>query len=75
VTSSGSGSSLEARAGLCAHCEHARVITSDRGSHFLRCDFATIDPTYPKYPRLPVLSCPAFSRDIHRRATDRTENS
>jgi hypothetical protein len=38
------------------------VIASDRGSQFLRCHYATVDPSYPKYPRLPVLACDAFAR-------------
>jgi len=49
-----------AAAGLCATCRHARRVENDRGSVFLRCDYATVDPTFPKYPRLPVLVCPAF---------------
>jgi len=36
------------------------MITSDRGSTFLMCQFSTVDPTFPKYPRLPVLSCRAY---------------
>jgi len=60
VTPSGAGPSFESRAGLCARCEHARIITSDRGSRFLRCNYATIEPGFPKYPQLPVLACRAF---------------
>jgi hypothetical protein len=43
--------------GLCAICRHARVVTSVRGSRFLACDRSKSDPAYPRYPRLPVLSC------------------
>jgi hypothetical protein len=43
--------------GLCANCRHAKIMTSDRGSQFLRCLLADVDPAFPKYPRLPVLSC------------------
>jgi hypothetical protein len=39
--------------GLCATCVHARIMTSDRGSTFLRCTH----PDLPKYPRLPVITC------------------
>ena len=60
MTPSGGASSLAARAGLCAHCEHARIVTSDRGSQFLRCNYTTIEPGFPKYPQLPVLACRAF---------------
>jgi hypothetical protein len=48
-------------AGLCAHCRHVRRTPSDRGSVFYRCDFARVDPAYPKYPALPVLRCAAFT--------------
>ena len=60
MTPSVPSASLEASAGLCGGCEHARVIASDRGTLFLRCHYATVDPSYPKYPRLPVLRCAAF---------------
>ncbi len=43
--------------GLCASCTHAQTITSDRGSTFLRCALAATNPQFPKYPRLPVLTC------------------
>ncbi|HVW05568.1 MAG TPA: hypothetical protein VHB78_11220 [Vicinamibacterales bacterium] len=44
--------------GLCATCRHARVVMSDRGSRFVQCGRARTEPAYPKYPRLPVLTCP-----------------
>ena len=44
-------------AGLCATCEHARVITSDRGSRFYFCERSRTDPRFPRYPRLPVVAC------------------
>ena len=46
--------------GLCATCRRARRITSDRGSIFVLCTYSTVDPTFPKYPRLPVIACRAF---------------
>ena len=49
------------REGLCAHCVHARRVTNDRGSVFVRCAYAAIDPSFPKYPRLPVLACSAYA--------------
>jgi len=48
-------------AGLCSECSHARMITSDRGSAFVMCQLSAVDPKFPKYPRLPVLSCPGYS--------------
>lgn len=50
-------------AGLCATCAHAKTTRSDRGSIFYRCLLSTSDPRFPKYPRLPVLSCPGYRRD------------
>jgi len=44
-------------AGLCADCVHARQIESDRNSVFLLCNLSLTDAHFPKYPRLPVLSC------------------
>lgn len=49
-----------AREGLCATCERARRVTNDRGSVFVRCTYSTIDPAFPKYPRLPMLACIAY---------------
>jgi len=47
--------------GLCATCARARHITNDRGSIFVLCLHSANDPSFPKYPRLPVLSCHAFA--------------
>lgn len=46
--------------GLCARCVEARTIVSGRGSEFWRCAVADRDPSWPKYPRLPVLRCARF---------------
>lgn len=43
--------------GLCATCTHLRRIESDRGSQFFLCQLALTDPTFRKYPRIPVLQC------------------
>jgi hypothetical protein len=47
--------------GLCADCEHARHVKTIRGSVFVRCQWSTSDPTFSKYPRLPVLVCSAHT--------------
>ncbi len=47
--------------GLCDLCRHVVITVNDRGSRFVRCEYAKIDPAYPKYPRLPVRRCAAFS--------------
>jgi hypothetical protein len=47
-------------AGLCADCQHARIIKSDRDSTFLQCQLSFTDPQFAKYPRLPILSCRGY---------------
>jgi L-amino acid N-acyltransferase YncA len=44
--------------GLCSTCRHQKIIRSGRGSTFSMCLRHRTDPAYPKYPRLPVTSCP-----------------
>jgi hypothetical protein len=46
--------------GLCTRCLHARRIQSDRGSVFYLCELSKVDPRFPKYPKLPVLSCSGY---------------
>ncbi len=46
--------------GLCGSCGHARVITSGRGSVFWLCQLAAADPSFPRYPALPVLHCRGY---------------
>jgi hypothetical protein len=52
---------LSSALGLCAKCIHARLIASAKGSQFLLCQLSQSDPSFPKYPRLPVLSCSGYS--------------
>lgn len=47
-------------AGLCETCRHKWVITSDRGSVFLRCELSKTDGRYAKYPSLPVWRCDGY---------------
>jgi hypothetical protein len=49
-----------ANVGLCSTCVHARLIQSDRGSQFYFCGLSATDSAFPKYPRLPVLSCSGY---------------
>jgi hypothetical protein len=50
-------------AGLCDACVHQRLIRSGRGSQFSMCLRHRTEPErYPKYPRLPVLTCPGYER-------------
>lgn len=47
-------------AGLCETCTHQREVPNTRGSSFSLCERSRTDPSYPRYPRLPVLSCPGY---------------
>jgi hypothetical protein len=49
-------------AGLCAHCREARVIPSDRGARFIKCERARVDPSFARYPALPVVVCVGYVR-------------
>jgi hypothetical protein len=55
----------EARAGLCATCVHAEIVSSSKGSTFYRCLLAETDPRFRKYPALPVLTCSGYARADH----------
>ena len=44
--------------GLCDECRHQRLVPNTRGSVFSLCERSRDDPSYPRYPRIPVLSCP-----------------
>jgi hypothetical protein len=44
----------------CEDCAHVRAIRSGKGSTFLMCRLGIADPTWPKYPPQPVVSCPRF---------------
>jgi hypothetical protein len=48
--------------GLCADCAHARRVESARQSSFYLCQLSASDATFPKYPRLPVVGCPGYTR-------------
>jgi hypothetical protein len=47
------------RSGLCADCQHCRIVKSAR-STFYMCLRSLTDPEYRKYPPLPVLRCPGY---------------
>ena len=47
--------------GLCERCRHAHRVTSSKGSTFWRCRISERDPTWPKYPPLPVRACSRFA--------------
>ena len=49
--------------GLCAACAHVNLITSSRGATFYMCRLSLSDPRFPRYPRLPVISCEGYRPD------------
>lgn len=57
-----SGTTGDPRIGLCAACRHARVVRNRRGSAFWLCGRSATDPRFPKYPPLPVRSCPGYEK-------------
>jgi hypothetical protein len=48
--------------GLCQDCCHAKWIENERGSRFILCNLSKTDPTFPKYPRLPVVACSGYRK-------------
>ena len=50
------------RAGLCDSCKHQKIVKSGRGSVFSMCLRHRTDDRFPKYPRIPVESCPGYER-------------
>jgi hypothetical protein len=48
-------------AGLCDSCGFQKLITTGRGSVFSMCERSKTDPRYPKYPPVPVGSCPGYA--------------
>ena len=46
--------------GLCAACVWVRTTGNRRGSVFYLCGRHQLDPTFRKYPPLPVLQCRGF---------------
>jgi predicted CoA-binding protein len=47
------------RVGLCFHCRHARTVPTPRSTFWL-CGRSANDPSFPKYPALPVLACRGY---------------
>jgi uncharacterized protein len=45
--------------GLCRDCRHARQVPAARATYWL-CRRSESDPTFPRYPRLPIRACRGF---------------
>jgi hypothetical protein len=56
----------QAVAGLCADCRHAQKKNSDRGATFYLCARSFSEPSFAKYPALPVRSCLGYERELER---------
>jgi hypothetical protein len=56
--------------GLCGRCVHLRLLASAR-SVFVRCALAATDSRFPRYPALPILTCPGFEPLAERDETRR----
>jgi hypothetical protein len=54
--------------GLCDGCTWQKLIRNTRGSVFSLCLRSRTDPAYPRYPRVPVASCPGFEPRPDKRA-------
>lgn len=46
--------------GLCDACAHQSLVRNTRGSVFSLCLRSRTEPAYPRYPRVPVASCPGY---------------
>lgn len=47
-------------AGLCNACAHQQLVPNRRGSVFSLCKRSKDDPSFPRYPRIPVRECRGF---------------
>jgi hypothetical protein len=48
--------------GLCESCRHARRVVSAKNQSFWLCRLSERDAQFPKYPKLPVVSCEGYQR-------------
>ena len=48
--------------GLCDSCRHQKLVENTRGSVFSLCERSKTDPSFPKYPRLPVKECRGYEK-------------
>lgn len=53
--------------GLCGTCSQAHIVRADRGAIYLKCLLSEKNAAFQRYPRLPVLSCSGFERQMSKR--------
>ncbi|HKQ57993.1 MAG TPA: CoA-binding protein [Candidatus Eisenbacteria bacterium] len=46
--------------GLCRDCRHARIVPAGANTYWL-CGRSASDPSFPRYPRLPIRACRGFA--------------
>ena len=63
-------STATSAAGLCETCRHQRVVRNTRGSVFSLCERSRTDPSFPRYPRLPVERCSGYEERERAAAGD-----
>ena len=51
--------------GLCESCSHHAKVSNNRGGEFHLCELSLTDSAFPKYPRLPVTSCPGYTSNLN----------
>ena len=49
------------QSGVCRNCAYGRWLKTGGGGEIILCRLSDSDARFPKYPRLPMLSCPGWS--------------
>jgi len=52
--------------GLCLNCEYAKHVEGKESRVYFLCERSLTDPSFPKYPRLPVLRCTGYVKVEHQ---------
>jgi hypothetical protein len=59
--------------GLCPSCTHMFRVETPRGSVFIMCKLSKTDPSFAKYPSVPVLECPGYSPEAGKKQSKRRQ--
>ena len=51
--------------GLCLDCKYSKHVEAKEDTVYFLCHRFFTDPTFPKYPRLPVLLCSGYVKLQH----------